>query len=93
MDASLNKTYQRFLKILKKMEDESLANMPKGLLVDSLKNAQRIWIPYRDKSCDFEANLGYGGTAAETNRIACLVRMTKERLDELDKQSTYWENH
>jgi uncharacterized protein YecT (DUF1311 family) len=93
VDASLNVTYQRFLKTLKKMEVDSLANMPKGLLVESLKNAQRAWIAYRVRSCDFDANLGYDGTAAETNRITCIVRMTKQRLDELDKQSTYWENH
>jgi len=93
VDASLNITYQRFIKTLKKMEVDSLANMPKGLLVESLKNAQRAWISYRDRSCDFDANLGYGGTAAETNRIACVVRITKQRLDELETQSTYWENH
>ena len=56
LDASLNKTYQHFLETLGQMEKDSLADMPKGLLVHGLRDAERAWIKYRDKSCDFEAN-------------------------------------
>lgn len=92
LDVSLDKTYRRFLGTLKKMETASFTNMPKGLLVEGLKSSQQAWIAYRASSCDLHENLAFGGSAAKTNRIACNVRMTKQRLNELDEQSTYWEN-
>lgn len=93
LDSSLDKSYLRFFTILEKIEKDSLADMPKGLLVDGLKNAQNAWIAYREASCDLEASFAYGGSAAKTDRIACVVRLTEKRLNELEYQSLYWENH
>ena len=84
----LNETYQELLKTLRSMEEFN--KMPKGLLVDSLRAAQRAWITYRDRNCDFQSRLMYGGTAAGSDYLSCKARMTKERLDELEKEWMFW---
>jgi len=65
----LNETYQELLKTLRSMEEFN--KMPKGLLVDSLRAAQRAWITYRDRNCDFQSRLMYGGTAASSDYLSC----------------------
>ncbi len=87
-DRVLDETYQAFLETLKGMEKNF--DMPKGRLVDSLKESQSSWIGYRGKNCNFYFNLAAGGSAGGPNRLACEVKMTKERLEELSKQYKYW---
>ena len=87
-DTRLNETYQELLKTLRSMEEFN--KMPKGLLVDSLRAAQRAWITYRDRNCDFQSRLMYGGTATGSDYLSCKARMTKERLDELEKEWMFW---
>lgn len=44
-----------------------------------LRNAQLAWIAFRDANCEFE---GYGSSA---NNNLCLIRMTEERTQELER--------
>jgi uncharacterized protein YecT (DUF1311 family) len=56
-----------------------------GLLVD----AQRLWIKYRDSSCDFEAKLeAAGGSAEPLARYVCMARLTKVRTRDLERVAT-----
>ena len=71
-DATLNTTYNSAIKILKKRGTG-----------ESLLNAQREWIIYRDKNCQFHSDLYFGGSAAGPAMLECKARMTKERSDEL----------
>lgn len=89
-DGQLNETYQGFLNTLKSMEE--FGKMPKGLLVEGLRKAEREWMAYRDRNCEFYSNLAYGGTAAGTDYVSCQVKMTKERLNELKKEAEFWKD-
>jgi uncharacterized protein YecT (DUF1311 family) len=88
-DKALNETYQRFGAVLRNME--KFPPMTEGFLVNGIRNAQRAWIEYRDKNCNFYSNLAYGGSAAGTYYISCKVRMTREREAELAKESSFWQ--
>lgn len=88
-DGQLNETYQDFLKRLKPMEMQ-FDNMPNGTLVEGLRKAQREWIAYRDRSCEFHSYVMYGGTLASVYELDCQIRMTKSRLEELKMEIKDW---
>jgi uncharacterized protein YecT (DUF1311 family) len=71
-DAVLNKYYRR-IETLETGDD--LAN---------LKNAQRLWIQFRDANCKAEYDLYEGGSAGPTVKTACLEAMTRHRTEELE---------
>ncbi len=48
-----------------------------------LRDAQRAWIEYRDRRCDWEADAWRGGTGASLLHLGCMTGMTKQRADEL----------
>ena len=48
----------------------------------SLLEAQRLWIDYRDANCRFYATAG--GTLARVAANQCMLRETAERADELE---------
>lgn len=47
---------------------------------DTLRAAQRLWIPYRDATCAYE------GKSAAGQAIRCKIRLTGERAGEIAKQ-------
>lgn len=78
VDNSLNKRYQRLIKLLD------------GNGKDSLKKAQRNWINFRDSACDFEKNhltekSWFSEDAKGEMKLNCLTRITKDRLYELNR--------
>jgi uncharacterized protein YecT (DUF1311 family) len=78
IDATLNERYAR------------LMNLLSGQAQQSLKQAQRQWIKYRDSVCDFEKNYltpddWYAEDAKGAMRLNCLVRLTKNRVVEFNK--------
>jgi uncharacterized protein YecT (DUF1311 family) len=75
-DAELSKEYERALK--------SIAQYYRPSDVANLRDAQRKWIAYRDAVCKAEYELIGGGTAGPTTRMACLVRLTKQRTADLE---------
>jgi uncharacterized protein YecT (DUF1311 family) len=57
--------------------------------VEALREAQRAWIPYRDLTCDFEADRAFGGSIAPLLRLTCLTRLTERRANDI---ATYLPN-
>jgi uncharacterized protein YecT (DUF1311 family) len=49
-----------------------------------LRDAQRLWIKYRDANCSLYYGLT-GGTMDQLNGAGCVLEMTKARADELGK--------
>lgn len=48
-----------------------------------LRNAQRSWIPFRDRQCDFESSAVRGGSAYPMVRSQCIARLSEQRTHEL----------
>lgn len=71
-DAELNKYYRR-VETLETNDD-----------LTNLKNAQRLWIQFRDANCKAEYDLYEGGSAGPTVKLACLEAMTRHRMEELE---------
>jgi uncharacterized protein YecT (DUF1311 family) len=78
VDAELNVEYQRALKVAK--VQWTLTD------VQNLKDTQRKWIAYRDAVCKAEWGLVGGGTAGPSIHISCLIRITRERIADLEAE-------
>ncbi|MGO9945583.1 MAG: lysozyme inhibitor LprI family protein [Steroidobacteraceae bacterium] len=74
-DKRLNQTYNKIL--AKLSPDEQTA----------LRNAERLWVQFRDTTCAAERDLYDGGTAAGVAFIACIEEET--RLREIDLVTMY----
>lgn len=48
-----------------------------------LKTAQRSWLSFRDKECEWESDLYQGGTLAPVIFVNCLVALTQARSQRL----------
>src|SRR5262245_26788158 len=64
-DAELNRVYGQ---LMSKLDSQSQK--------DALRDAQRAWISYRDKECDFDASQYEGGTFENIANTACLYGET-----------------
>jgi uncharacterized protein YecT (DUF1311 family) len=71
-DAELNKVYEQ---VMSRLDSKSQK--------DALKAAQRAWISFRDKECDFDASRYEGGTLVNVVHPACLYPETARRTDAL----------
>ncbi len=78
MDKQLNAKYQQIIKMYK----ESKSTEEVKLLVE----AQRAWIRYRDKVCEFEDH-AFGGINS-ISWARCKARITETRLKELNEFGT-----
>lgn len=74
-DEMLNSSYQSLRSSLNE-ED------PSGTLSDALRDMQRAWIVFRDRSCDF-AVAGLGGEVARQVQSNCLLEATARQAIEL----------
>jgi uncharacterized protein YecT (DUF1311 family) len=52
--------------------------------VRNLRNAQRLWIAYRDAACNAEDALFEGGSGGPAAHSECLIRLTRERISALN---------
>ena len=50
---------------------------------EMLRDAQRAWIPFRDKACAAESNLARGGTMQSMLVSSCMERLTRQRTEDL----------
>jgi uncharacterized protein YecT (DUF1311 family) len=69
-DARLNHSYKAAMQALEKGQQSQL------------RDAQRLWIKFRDADCALLGSLT-GGTIDSVNHASCILEMTKERADEL----------
>lgn len=49
-----------------------------------LRDAQRAWMVFRDKECDFRALQVQSGARTESTRAACITELTQERSQALE---------
>ncbi|KQT61329.1 hypothetical protein ASG52_00080 [Methylobacterium sp. Leaf456] len=70
-DTAMNAAYGRLMKRIGPAAQQGL------------KEAQRAWLPYRDKTCDLEALGAAGGSAQPMVRAGCLAAITEERTKRL----------
>ncbi|WP_407495278.1 lysozyme inhibitor LprI family protein [Pseudooceanicola sp. MF1-13] len=84
VDADLNDAY-RFAMRKAKGLDEFMPDQKPGF-VAVLRDAQRAWIPFRDKACTAQAYKYSGGSMERLEYISCLTMMTERRTDDL----YYW---
>ena len=77
-DADLNEVYPHAIEAMRQI-DSYLEPAQRGA-VESLRAAQRAWIPFRDKACEAEGYLVSGGTMMPLIIYGCLERLTRQRV-------------
>lgn len=75
-DAEMNVSYQRLMSSLAEGEDGEKDQQ-------KLKQAQLLWLKYRDANCESEASIYEGGTIHPAIYNLCLASVTKERTERL----------
>ena len=80
-DAGLNRAYKAAIAGMKDMD----ANLPPELkgAEKALRQAQRAWIPYRDKACEAFGFMARGGSMESMLVGSCLADLTRKRTKEL----------
>ncbi|WP_428646669.1 lysozyme inhibitor LprI family protein [Roseibium sp.] len=80
-DAELNAVYKTAMAKMRET-DGYLPDDLKGA-ANTLRDAQRAWIPYRDKACESYGFLARGGTMEPMLVYGCRSDLTSKRIDEL----------
>lgn len=80
-DAELNAVYKRVMAVLKEQDGQLYVGLRGG--PEALRDAQRAWITFRDKTCEAEGFAMRGGTAEPMVVGFCLARITRERISHL----------
>ena len=83
VDHELNTTY---LQAMEKMKKHYTAQD-----VQNLRTAERLWIAYRDATCNAEYGLWGKGSGGPNAFGFCIVRMTKQRI--VDIKNAYLPEH
>ena len=81
-DAELNRVWKQAMKVARQMD---LDYLPDGQrpAVDILRDAQRLWIKFRDQACEAESLAFRGGSAQAMLLYACMERLTVRRTEDL----------
>ena len=74
-DAELNAVY-------KKLQSRKMDDAQAGKLLTA---AERAWVAFRDAECEFDAADNIGGTIYPMIYSGCLERLTKARIEQLDR--------
>ncbi|MEJ8474912.1 lysozyme inhibitor LprI family protein [Roseibium algae] len=82
-DAELNVAYKAAMTSMKQTDSYLDADM-KGA-ADALRDAQRAWIPFRDKACDSYGFMARGGSMESMLVLGCRTTLTKQRTDALNE--------
>lgn len=82
-DAALNTVYGIAMARMRET-DGYLPDNLKGA-ADALRDAQRAWIPYRDKACAAYGYLARGGTLEPQLIYSCRADLTRSRVSELEE--------
>ncbi len=81
-DARLNAVYKKAMAAMKQI-DGYLDEDQRGA-ADALREAQRAWIPFRDKACEAEGYLVSGGSMQPLIIYECLTKLTGQRIGQLN---------
>ncbi|SFD90319.1 lysozyme inhibitor LprI family protein [Roseivivax sediminis] len=80
-DAALNDAYGRAVSRARSMDTGLDADDVPSETV--LREAQRAWIPFRDRACEAESLVYRGGSAQNMVFYMCLTRLTEARTEDL----------
>ncbi|MFN3130008.1 lysozyme inhibitor LprI family protein [Roseibium sp.] len=80
-DVELNAAYKSAMAAMKQT-DSYLSGDLKGA-AETLKAAQRAWIPFRDKACESYGFLARGGSMEPMLVLQCRADLTRQRTSEL----------
>ena len=86
-DAELNRIYKAVMADMKAM-DQSLPPDLQGA-AQTLRDAQRAWITFRDTNCRLAGYPMRGGSAEPLLIYGCLRQMTQDRSAELQALTAY----
>ncbi|MDN3721195.1 lysozyme inhibitor LprI family protein [Roseibium salinum] len=81
-DAELNIAYKAAMAKMQEIDgylDDNLIGA-----AETLREAQRAWIPYRDKTCEAYGFLARGGSLESQLVYGCLADLTRQRTGELN---------
>lgn len=76
-DRELNRVYK--LAIARARQMDAYLRPGETPAVQILRDAQRAWIPFRDKACEAESLLARGGSMQSQLYYSCLEQLTLER--------------
>jgi uncharacterized protein YecT (DUF1311 family) len=88
-DTELNVAYRSAMTAMRETDSYLPENL-KGA-ADTLREAQRAWIPYRDKACEAYGFLARGGTLEPMLVLSCRADLTRQRTAELNELSKGFE--
>ena len=81
-DDALNRTYADAMRIARERDEDGHPGSAVPV-VSLLRDAQRAWIPFRDRACDLEASAWAGGSGQSMAYLQCKTRLTRERSRDL----------
>jgi len=55
-----------------------------------LEKAQKAWREYRDTNCNYYDHAYAGVSSPGTERVVCQLRMTRQRMQELNSERQFW---
>lgn len=85
-DKALNRAYAAALSAAREFDE-----WPQGRAEETLRAAQRAWVPFRDAACDAEAATWDGGTGQAMIYYGCLERLTLQRTEDLRSYADQWD--
>jgi uncharacterized protein YecT (DUF1311 family) len=80
-DARLNDAYTEVVGVYSDLDAD--LSEDQGSAVDTLRQAQRHWIEFRDKACEAEGFAMRGGSAEPLLVYGCMRVLTEERIGHL----------
>ena len=80
-DAELNAAYKAAMAAMKQTDSYLSADLMGA--AETLKAAQRAWIPFRDKACESYGFLARGGSMEPMLVLQCRADLTRQRTSEL----------
>lgn len=84
-DKALNRAYDAAIQGAREFDE-----WPRGRAEETLRAAQRAWVPFRDAACEAEAATWEGGTGQAMVQYGCLERLTVQRTDDLLAYAEQW---
>ena len=80
-DAELNAAYAAAMDRARSLDAIEVVSAAANEIL--LRDAQRLWIPFRDAACSAEAGTWGNGTGASMAYLLCLERLTIDRTRDL----------
>lgn len=87
-DAALNAAYKPLLARLEDLDAEAPEYVTLSQ-ADALRAMQRVWIGYRDATCDYERAKWQGGTGGGPAAVACLMELTARQALKLQSDVNF----